>query len=69
MPMGMENLLFLIVGDFKLYCLHLKNLVGILKIMVARPVGIWVQLTFPVGMNFQDIFFTGDNYKADIFSG
>ena len=34
MPMGTENHLFFMSGDFKFYCLPFKNPVGIPKILV-----------------------------------
>ena len=37
--MGMENLLFLMGGGFKFYCLQLKNPVGVPKILVFFLVG------------------------------
>ena len=41
--MGIENLLFLMGGDFKFYFLQLKNPVGIPKILVFFLVGMRVQ--------------------------
>ena len=37
--MGMENPLLLMGGVFELYCLQLKNPVGIPKILMFFPVG------------------------------
>ena len=60
MPIGMENPLLLMGGDFKFYCLlQLKNPVRILKIFNAFPVGMRVQCRFPMGMKIQGIFLTG----------
>ena len=41
--MGMENSLLLRGGDFEYYCLQLKNLVGIRKILMLFLVGMRVQ--------------------------
>ena len=46
--MGMENPLLLKRGDFKYYCLQLKNPVLIPKML------------FPVGMKFQGNFLSGE---------
>ena len=69
MPMGMENPLFLMGGDFEFYCLQLIDLLGIPKVLMLFPVGIRVQCSFPMGMKFQGIFITGDNFSADFSSG
>ena len=59
MPLGTENPLFLMSGDFKFYCLQFKNPVEIPKILVFFQVGMRVQCIFPMGMEFQGIFLTG----------
>ena len=56
-------------GDFKFYCLQLKNPVGIPKILMLFSVGMRVQCSFPIGMKFQGIFLTGDKFSADFSSG
>ena len=67
MPMGRENPLFLMGGDFEFYCLQLKKPVGISKILVFFLVGTWVQC-FPVRMEFQGIFLTEDEFWANFSS-
>ena len=58
---GDEKSLVLMGGDFKFYCLQLKNPVGeTLEILVFFPVGMRVQCSFPMGMKFQGIFLTGE---------
>ena len=65
MPIGIENPLPLMGGDFEFYCLQLKNPVGIPKILMLFPVGMRVQCSFPTGMKFQGISRSGDDYLAD----
>ena len=67
--MRMENPLLLMVGDFKFYCLQLKNLVGIPKILMISPVPLRVQCSFLMGMKFLGILLTGDKFSADFSSG
>ena len=67
MPMGMENPLLLMRGNFKYYCLQLKNPLVIPKMLF--PVGMKLQYSFPMGMKFQGIFLTGEKFSADFFSG
>ena len=68
MPMGMENPFLLMGGDFELYCLQLKNSVGIPKIVMLFPVRMRVQCFSPMGMKFQGIFLTGDVFLGDFSS-
>ena len=67
--MGMENPLLSMGEDFDFYCLQLKNPVGIPKISMLFQVGMRVQCSFPMGMNFQGIFLTGEKFSANISSG
>ena len=67
--MGMENPFLLMDEHFELYCLQLKNPVGIPKIPLLFPVGMRVPCSFPMGMKFQGIFVTGDKFSADFCSG
>ena len=64
MPMGRENPLFLMGGDFESYCLQLKKQVGISKILVFFLMGTRVQC-FPVRMEFQGIFLNEDEFWAN----
>ena len=66
--MGMENPLLLMRGDFKYYCLQLKNNPLVIPKMLF-PVGMKVKCSFPMGMKFQGIFLTGEKFSADFFSG
>ena len=66
--MGMEIFCFL-GGGFKFYCLQLRILVEIPKILVFFPVGIEVQCNFPMGIKFQDILSTGDGFLPAFSSG
>ena len=43
--------------------------VRIPKILMFFPVGMRVQCSFPMGINFQSIFLTGDDNLADFSSG
>ena len=63
MPMGMENPLFLMGGDFKFYCLQLKNPVGIPKILVFSLVGMRAQCSFS-GDGISGYFLTGDEFRT-----
>ena len=45
MPLPMENVLVLMGGDFKFYCLQIKS-----------PVGMRVKCSFPMRMKFQGTF-------------
>ena len=69
MPMGLENPLFLMGGHFKFYCLQLEKPMGIPKILVFFLVGMRVRCSFPIGMEFQGIFLTGDKFRTDFSSG
>ena len=64
--MGMKIFLFLMGGVFKFYCLQLRILSGIPKILVFFPVG---QCNLPMGMKFQGNFPTGDDFSLDFSSG
>ena len=66
---GDEDFLFLMGGGFKFYCLQLKILVGIPKILVFFQVGMEVQCNFPMGMKFQGILSAGDDFSPDFSSG
>ena len=65
--MGMENPLLLMGGDFKFYCLQLKDPVGIPDILMLFPVR--VQCSFPMGMKFQGIFLIEDKFWVDFTNG
>ena len=67
MPMGTENPLLLMGRDFEFYCLQLKKPVGIPKIVGI--VGMRVLCNFPMEIEFQGIFLTGDEFGAIFSSG
>ena len=67
--MEMGNPLLLMGWDFELYCLQLKNPVGIPKILMLFLVRMRLQCSFPIGIKFQDIFLSGDKFSTDFSSG
>ena len=65
MPMGMKNLLTFMDGDFKFYCLQLKNPVRISRNSNAFPSGDGSLVQFYNGNNFQVVF--SDEFLANFF--
>ena len=55
--------------NFEFYCLQLKNPVVIPKMLMLFLVGMRVQCSFQMGMKFQGIFLTGDDFLADFSTG
>ena len=61
MPMGMENPLLLMGGDFEFYCLQLKKTVGIPKIFPSvLPSGDEGSVYSSDGDGISGYFLTGD---------
>ena len=60
-PVGMENPLLLMGGDFEFYGLQLRNPVEFPKILMFLPVGMRVQL------RFVDTFYTTSDYFLNSF--
>lgn len=73
MPLGMENLLFLMSGDLKFYCLQLEKIQLGWRfspyIFVFFPLGMRVKCTSLMGMKFRSIFLTGDDFLVDLSGG
>ena len=61
MPLPMENVLVLMGGDFKFYCLQLKSPVG-MKVQCSLPMRMKFQSTFINGMIFWPIFPVGRGF-------
>ena len=67
--MGMENPLLFMGGDFELYCLQLKNAVGIPKILMLFPVGMRFQCSFCNVDEISGYFSHRDLFLTDFSSG
>ena len=67
--MGKKNQLLLMGGDFKPYCLQLKEFSKDWpKFQYFNFVGMRARCSFPMGMKFKDIRIIGDDFLADCFS-
>ena len=63
MPMGMQNVLLLMGGDFQFYCLQLKIPVGMSNQHQHFPTGDTLSIVnLSMGMKFQCIYLTGDDF-------
>ena len=58
-----------LVGILNSFVSNSKNPVGMARISGFFLVGMRVQCSFPVGMKFQEIFLTGDDFLAKFSSG
>ena len=61
--MEIQNISFLLIGNFKFYCSCSKTPLVTAESLVFFPVGMEVQSSFPMGMKFQGIF----SHRGHIF--